>query len=140
MITARVKEIIGRIVRELGSAEDPGTVERRLQADFVRAGYGAEEVEEAVAVLLRLLGGTGGAAFAPGPVLRVLAREELLRLTPEARDWLMARHWRGELGREVLEAVLERVAEAEGFVDLASVRRWVAEVGGPKALADGTWH
>lgn len=138
MITARVKEIIGRIMRELGSAEDPGAVERRLQADFVRAGYGAEEVEEAVAFLLRMLGESGSAVS--GPALRVLGRGESLRLTPEARDWLMARHWRGELGREVLEAVLGRVEEAEGFVDLAAVRRWVAEFGGSGALADGTWH
>lgn len=134
-MTVRVKEIIGRIVRELGTSEDPWTLERRIHADLARSGYGSDEVREAFGVLLRLLGREAPSLAGP---MRVLGPEESVRLTPEARRWLLGRYWRAEIGREVLEEVLEAVAAKEGFVDEREVRILAAGCGGTWSDTEGS--
>jgi uncharacterized protein Smg (DUF494 family) len=138
MSTARVRDIISRIVRTMGSLDNLSEIERKLFTVFDREGYDSTEVREAFDIILRLLetsepGGTD--LRRKGRPLRIFSPDESVRLTRKAQSWLLRRYHREELGLEELEAVMNAVVMQDRIFDENEIRGLARAIGGPTAPA-----
>ncbi len=112
----RLFEVVAYITRRFGAERGAGRDPEELRDELLDVGFEEEDVDRALAWLRRLR--ERGAALpveaeAPPASVRVPTTEEALRLSPEARGFLLRLERAGILDARLRETVYERATHLD---------------------------
>ena len=108
-MTQRVRSIINQIVKAMVSASDTSEIQRRLSDRFYQKGYDHSEIHEAFNVIFNMLGMKEGLKDKNYRPVRLFSDLECLKMTCEARTYLLKLYQSSAIDFFELEEVLNYV-------------------------------
>ena len=110
----RLFEVVAYITRRFGAERGAGRDPEELRDELLDVGFEEEDVDRALAWLRRLRErGAAPLVKAPPASVRVPTTEEVLRLSPEARGFLLRLERAGILDARLRETVYERATHLD---------------------------